>query len=210
MLRKRSENPGTAVDDDLGLMAVFDNIDGIRKFLDVIINPIPDEIGRKKVFPATVEEISDTLDGRKYNGNPGSSAKIRMLKVFLRIAYQTEQMEDEGVIGQMRPELILHTLDTYAENLYMRGVGHPYYEINRRLASGIGAMLLPSQFYEFDERKSAEYAMERARREIEDTQPYTNGKSVEIITETADTPQELSKIAALMDRGKGFWRRITT
>lgn len=205
MLRKRSENPGTAVDDDLGLMAVFENINDIRKYLDIIINPPPDKKGRISL-PVTVEEISDTLDGRKYNGNPGSSAKIRMLKVFLRISYQTEQMEHEGKIGQMRPELILHTLDTYAENLYMREVGHPYYEINRRMESGIGAMLLPSQYYEFDERKSAEYTMERARREIEDTQPYTNGKPVEITTETAEIPQELSGIAALMERGRRFWR----
>lgn len=210
MLRKRSENPGTAVDDDLGLMAVFNNIYEIRKYLDAIIDPTLNRRGEKRTFPVTVEEISDTLDGRKYNGNPGSSPKIRMLKVFLRIPYQTEQMEYEGTIGQMRPELILHTLDTYAENLYMRGVGHPYYEINRRLESGIGAMLLPGQYYEFDERKSAEYALEKARIEIEETQPYSNGKPLETIGEAVETPQELSRIAALMERGKRFWRKFSS
>lgn len=205
MLRKRSENPGTAVDDDLGLMAVFEGIEDIRKFLDITINPLQGK--RERKLPILLEEISDTLGGGEYNGNSWSSPHIRMLKVFLRIAYQSEQMQSERTIGHMRPELILHTPATYAENLYMRGVGHTYYEINRRLKTGIGAMLLPGQYYEFDERQSAEYALERARREIEDTQPQTNANEPGIIIQQAtETPQEISRVASLMEKGKRFWR----
>lgn len=204
MLRKRSENPGTAVDDDLGLMAVFESIEDIRKFLDITINPLPKK-GREKL-PILLEEMSDTLGGGEYNGNSWSSPHIRMLKVFLRIAYQTEQMHSEGVIRHMRPELILHTPATYAENLYMRGVGHPYYEINRRLKTGIGGLLLPNSYYEFDERQSAEYAMERARREIEETQPYTNGQPLETTNNARGETQEQSIMKALLERGRRFWR----
>lgn len=211
MLRKRSENPATAVDDDLGLMAVFESIEDIRDFLDIAINPIQRRNGSKKL-PILLEEISDTLGGGEYNGNTWSSPHIRMLKVFLRIAYQTEQMQSEGIIRHMRPELILHTPATYAENLYMRDVGHPYYEINRRLKTRIGAMMLPGQYYEFDERQSAEYALERVRREIEDTQPYTNGRPVEIdpVTDNDESAPVQSRFASLMDRGRRFWRGFRT
>ena len=216
MLRKRSENPATAVDDDLGLMAVFENVNDIREFLDILINPSPKKGSNR--FPLIPEEISDTLKGGDYKGNPGSSSKIRMLKLFLRLAYQTDQMKASGITQQMRPELILHTLETYGENLYRRGVGHLYYEINRRIASGIVGVMLPPEFYDFNEKLYASYALERARQEIEDTQPYTNGKnglhesepdSIGAVDAVAEghmlSPNALNN---LLEGGKRFWRGL--
>src|SRR3990172_1189595 len=92
LLRKGMKNPAVAVDDELGLMAVFDSMRDVKAFQ----RHLTESAARAGTF-MTLEEISNTLDGSVYNAkNTGSSPHVRMFKFFAKM-------------GGMRVELIIHT-----------------------------------------------------------------------------------------------------
>ncbi len=150
LLRKNDQNPATAVDDELGVMLVFNSTQDIKLFTKHL-----SQSAGKAGSQMTIEEISDTLNGESYdNKNAGSSNGIQMLKFFARM---------EGA----RVEFVLHTNETYVNQLYKRGVSHAEYEANRIFDSGVADLLFPQSFFEIDLKKAQEEVIKKRRAKIE-------------------------------------------
>lgn len=152
MLRKGAEDPAIAVDDDTGLLAVFNNIDDAIKFITLLI-----EQGYKSNYPISIEDVSYTLNGKEYNGCNGSSHKTRMMKFFVRLA------------NEMRIEFIIHTPETYAESLYMKGVSRYEYNINRLIDNGVPGLILDKKYFPLlDSEETRTKKINQVRRKIEE------------------------------------------
>ncbi|MBV5317216.1 MAG: hypothetical protein JZU50_05375, partial [Desulfobulbaceae bacterium] len=101
LLRKNEKNPATAVDDELGLMAVLNSVNDVKRF----VRHLTHSATKAESF-MTLEDISDTLtDGEYASTNTGSSGKTSMLKFFART-------------GGMRIEFIIHTNRSYLNYIY--------------------------------------------------------------------------------------------
>ena len=151
LLRKNQKNPATAVDDELGLMAVLNSIADVKRFL----RHLTASAVKADSF-MTLEDISDTLTGGSYNSSAtGSSAKTPMLKFFSRL-------------GGMRVEFIIHTNKSYLNYIYQRDVAHDEYEIKRIFNTGVAEFLFPTDIYHLnmEEIKTRQLAM--ARKQIEE------------------------------------------
>ncbi|MBI2314795.1 hypothetical protein HYU93_01930 [Candidatus Daviesbacteria bacterium] len=151
MLRKRAEDPAIAVDDDTGLLAVVDDVRDARRFVSHLIRQ-----GYQSNYPIIIEDISYTLNGGEYTGNHGSSPKLRMMKFFIKLA------------NEMRVECIIHTPETYAESLYMKGVSHPEYRLNRLIDSGVPELIFPPKYFpHYDKEQARKQNVEQIRANIE-------------------------------------------
>jgi hypothetical protein len=151
LLRKNEKNPATAVDDELGLMAVLNSISDVKRFLRHLT---------KSAVQAdsfmTLEDISDTLTDGKYDGSAtGSSAKTSMLKFFARL-------------GGMRVEFIIHTNSSYLNYMCQRDVAHDEYEVKRIFDTGVAEFLFPSDIYHLDMENIRTAQLARFRRMIEE------------------------------------------
>ncbi len=151
LLRKNEKNPATAVDDELGLMAVLNSVSDVKCFLRHLT---------KSAVQAdsfmTLEDISDTLTGGKYRGAAtGSSAKTSMLKFFARL-------------GGMRVEFIIHTNRSYLNYMYQRDVAHDEYEVKRIFDTGVAEFLFPSDIYKLDMENIRTTMLARFRKRIEE------------------------------------------
>lgn len=157
MLRKGLEDPAISVDDDTGLLMMVDNNRDAREFIRDLINQ-----GYKSNYPIIIEDVSYTLEGGNYNNKNGGSHKIRMLKFFIRLA------------NEMRVECIIHTPETYAEQLYMRGVSHEEYELNRLFNGEVDVprLLLPAKYFPRFDMDKARVEKERQIREKIEGQPF--------------------------------------
>lgn len=130
LLRKNQKNPATAVDDELGLMAVLNSIGDVKRFMKHLT-----QSALKANSFMTLEDISDTLTGGGYKSSAtGSSKKTPMLKFFARL-------------GGMRVELIIHTNRSYLNYIYQRDVSHEEYEIKRIFDTGVAEFLFPKDIY---------------------------------------------------------------
>jgi len=157
MLRKGLEDPTIAVDDDTGLLVVVDNSRDARELIRHLT-----EQGYKSDYPIIIEDVSYTLEGGEYNNKNGGSHKIRMLKFFIRLA------------NEMRVECIIHTTETYAEQLYMREVSHEEYELNRLFGPEVNVprLLFPEKYFpRFDMERAREEKRKQLREKIEG-QPF--------------------------------------
>jgi len=151
LIRKNEKNPATAVDDELGLMAVLNSIGDVKKFL----RHLTGSALRADSF-MTLEDISDTLTGGEYQGSAtGSSSKTSMLKFFARL-------------GGMRVEFIIHTNRSYLNYIYQRDVAHDEYEVKRIFDSGVAAFLFPPDIYHLNMNKIRSRQLARCRRIIEE------------------------------------------
>jgi len=151
LLRKGMKNPAVAVDDELGLMAVFDNMRDVKIFQ----RHLTESAARAGTF-MTLEEISNTLDGRVYNAkNIGSSTDVRMFKFFAKM-------------GGMRVEFIIHTNESYLNYLYQRNIAHGEYEIRRLIDSGVAELLFPKDIYGIDMARVKETLIQKFRKRIEE------------------------------------------
>lgn len=150
LLRKNDQNPATAVDDELGVMVVLNSYRDVQLFMKHL-----SQSAGNAGSQMTIEDISDTLDGSSYNNkNAGSSNGVRMLKFFAKM---------EG----MRVEFVVHTNETYIDQLYKRGVSHAEYEVNRVFNSGVVDILFPERFYKIDREKAHQQAIKKRRANIE-------------------------------------------
>jgi hypothetical protein len=151
LLRKNEKNPATAVDDELGLMAVLNSESDVQKFLR--------HLTRSAVQAdsfMTLEDISDTLTGGRYGGKAtGSSTKTPMLKFFARL-------------GGMRVEFIIHTNRSYLNYIYQRDVAHDEYEVKRIFDTGVAEFLFPSDIYLLDMPQIRASQLARFRKQIEE------------------------------------------
>lgn len=150
LLRKNEKNPAVAVDDELGLMAVLDNVNHVRRF----VRHLTRAAVRADSF-MMLEDISDTLAGNRYNAtSTGSSSKTQMLKFFAKM-------------GGMRVEFIIHTNQTYLNYRYQRGTSHDEYEVRRLFDSGVTEFLFPYDIYRLDMTQIREKQLQRFRKMIE-------------------------------------------
>ena len=151
LLRKNEKNPATAVDDELGLMAVLNSISDVKRFL----RHLTSSAIRADSF-MTLEDISDTLTGGEYRGTAtGSSGKTPMLKFFARL-------------GGMRVEFIIHTNRSYLNYMYQRDVAHDEYEVKRIFDTGVAAFLFPPDIYHLNMDEIRDRQLARFRRIIEE------------------------------------------
>lgn len=151
LLRKNEKNPATAVDDELGLMAVLNSISDVKRFL----RHLTKSAVRADSF-MTLEDISDTLTGGEYGGSStGSSSKTPMLKFFARL-------------GGMRVEFIIHTNHSYLNYMYQRDVAHDEYEVKRIFDTGVAEFLFPSDIYNLNMEKIRSTQLARFRKRIEE------------------------------------------
>lgn len=151
LLRKNQKNPATAVDDELGLMAVLNTVGDVKRFLRHLTRSAV----RAKSF-MTLEDISDTLTGGEYQGTAtGSSSKTPMLKFFARL-------------GGMRVEFIIHTNKSYLNYIYQRNVAHDEYEVKRVFNTGVAEFLFPTDIYHLNMEKIKTRQLQLARKEIEE------------------------------------------
>ena len=151
LLRKNEKNPATAVDDELGLMAVLNSVSDVKRFL----RHLTKSAARADSF-MTLEDISDTLTDGKYGSTAtGSSSKTPMLKFFARL-------------GGMRVEFIIHTNSSYLNYMYQRDVAHDEYEDKRIFDTGVAEFLFPTDIYHLDMEKIRTTQLLRFRRGIEE------------------------------------------
>jgi hypothetical protein len=151
LLRKNEKNPATAVDDELGLMAVLDSINDVKRFMRHLTRSAT----RAESF-MTLEDISDTLTGGEYGGTAtGSSGKTPMLKFFART-------------GGMRIEFIIHTNRSYLNYIYQRDVAHDEYEVKRIFDTGVVEFLFPPDIYRLDLQKIRDHQLAWFRKQIEE------------------------------------------
>lgn len=151
LLRKGMKNPAVAVDDELGLMAVFDSKRDVKTFQ----RHLTESAARAGTF-MTLEEISNTLDGGIYDAqNTGSSPYVRMFKFFAKM-------------GGMRVEFIIHTNESYLNYLYQRDISHGEYEIRRLIDSGVAELLFPKDIYGIDMVSIKETMIQKYRKRIEE------------------------------------------
>ena len=151
LLRKNEKNPATAVDDELGLMAVLNSVSDVKCFL----RHLTKSAVRADSF-MTLEDISDTLTGGEYRGAAtGSSSQTPMLKFFARL-------------GGMRVEFIIHTNRSYLNYMYQRDVAHDEYEVKRIFDTGVAEFLFPSDIYKLDMDHIRATMLAKFRKRIEE------------------------------------------
>jgi hypothetical protein len=150
LLRKNEKNPAVAVDDELGLMAVLDNLSDIKRFMR--------HLTRAAVKAGSfmiLEDISDTLTGGEYAAESvGSSSKTQMLKFFARL-------------GGMRVEFIIHTNQSYLNYRFQRDIAHDEYEVRRLFDSGVTDFLFPPDIYHLNMARTRQSQLISFRRTIE-------------------------------------------
>ncbi len=150
VIRKKGENPEGAIDDQIGLIVVPDNVHNMDLFQKRISQAALDQ-GTYMKFEGSV----DTIGAGNYAPiNQGSSQFLEMRKLFAKMA-------------GMRIEIILHTNRTYADYLYARGKSHREYEIKRLFDSGCAELLFPQSYYGINLEAAKDQAIQRARYEIE-------------------------------------------
>ncbi len=150
LLRKGEENPAVAVDDELGLMGVLDNLPDVKLFQSHLTRSA---IAANSFM--VLEDISDSLTtGSHRNKNIGSSAGTRMFKFFARM-------------GGMRVEFIVHTNESYLDYMYKRDVAHDEYEVKRIFDSGTADLLFPPDIYFLDMKKARDHQIAWFRAQIE-------------------------------------------
>jgi hypothetical protein len=151
LLRKNEKNPATAVDDELGLMAVLNSVGDVKCFLRHLTRSALQDNSFM-----TLEDISDTLTGGDYRGTAtGSSTKTPMLKFFARL-------------GGMRVEFIIHTNRSYLNYIYQRDVAHDEYEVKRIFDTGVAEFLFPWDIYRLNMNEIRSRQLQRFRRRLEE------------------------------------------
>lgn len=151
LLRKNQKNPATAVDDELGLMAVLNSVADVKRFLRHLTRSAV----QANSF-MTLEDISDTLTGGVYQGTAtGSSAQTPMLKFFARL-------------GGMRVEFIIHTNTSYLNYIYQRDVAHDEYEVKRIFDTGVAEFLFPEDIYHLNMTEIKNRQLQSTRKHIEE------------------------------------------
>ncbi|MEH6453972.1 MAG: hypothetical protein V7782_13135, partial [Psychromonas sp.] len=152
LLRKNSKNPGVAVDDELGLMAVLDSVSDIKAFQLHLTRS-----ASKANSLMVLEDISNTLvESSTYKGNAaGSSDRTSMMKFFARL-------------GGMRVEFIIHTNQTWLNYMYQQDVAHDEYEVKRMFDTGVTELLFPKDIFNLEHRNTRNEMLNFFRKQIED------------------------------------------
>lgn len=149
MLRKDTDNTATAVEDDLGVMAVFEKVGDVNAFQDVL-----QEAQAAQGYLPSIRDFSDSLKDGSTGDNLGSSAKTQMRKMFLNFP-------------DYRIEVILHTAQSLLNYRYRHEVGHREYVSRRLFDSGVVATLFPpdSDMYPINMARAREDQIKAIRKQ---------------------------------------------
>ncbi|MBU0730659.1 MAG: hypothetical protein KKE17_03590 [Proteobacteria bacterium] len=151
LLRKGEENPAVAVDDELGLMGVVESVMDVKNFQKHLTRS-----ASRAGSLMTLEEVSNTLTGSRYNSSSiGSSSSTPMFKFFARL-------------GGMRVEFIVHTHESYLNYMYQRDVSHDEYEVRRIFDSGVAELLFPESIYHLKMDEIKDHLIRWFRQRIEE------------------------------------------
>ncbi|WP_372882414.1 hypothetical protein [Psychromonas sp.] len=150
LLRKNEKNPGVAVDDELGLMAVLDSFSDVKAFQQHLTRS-----ASKANSLMVLEDISDTLfEHVQYRSRAiGSSDKTSMMKFFARL-------------GGMRVEFIIHTNQTWLNYMYQEDVAHNEYEVKRMFDTGVIELLFPMDIFHLDHQKTRNEMIQLFRKQM--------------------------------------------
>lgn len=149
MAIKGEEHPDKAVDDEAGIMVVFDSEADIRRFGTRL-----EEVADEKGSLLSIEDEEDSLDGQGHDAkNPGSSPEAPMYKFHARF------------LG-MRVEIMCHTYQSYTNFHYKLRVAHDAYAVRRLFESGLIALNFPEEIYGHTEEELFKRAMGRVRRNL--------------------------------------------
>jgi hypothetical protein len=131
LLRKGIENPAVAVEDDLGMMAVFKSEKDIDRFQERLIQGAS-EYGSY----VSLEGIENSLKTGKYNAtNTGSNPRLKQENFYI------------NTDGGVRIDTVIHTIKTYLDYMYRDGHSHKEYEVTRLFDTGVIEMLFPKSIY---------------------------------------------------------------
>lgn len=148
LLRKGSENPAIAVEDELGLIGVLNSVADIKRFEEHLMTS-----AAKAGSLMKLEDIHDTLKAPGASNNH-SSSELRMYQFFAKM-------------GGMRIEFMLFTPQAYIDYLYRKGVAHSEYEVRRIFDSEVVELLFPQDLYGLDPESMKAKTIEDARKQIE-------------------------------------------
>jgi hypothetical protein len=164
MNRKNQTLPAAAVDDQVGMMAVFDSGDDIRIFVRHISRQSAETYGSLMQF----EETEDTLNGGKHNTvSAGSVSDIEWLKGHF------------GMDG-IRPEFIGWKKDGLTNYLYKERQSHREYSNTRSFRDGVIRRLAPPWMYGYDSDEVEGNVIYEVRRQVQDPQRVNgNGEIIE-------------------------------
>lgn len=145
--RKKSENPYSSIEDEVGAMIVV----GDPRHLDYFDQRLTQ--GATEAGSLVMnEDISNSLDNGHYTaGTPGSSPELRMLKSPVRVA-------------GARAEVIALLLTDYMDYLYKDGVAHDEYEVNRFFESGSAELLFPARIFKYVPSETHQRIVQALRR----------------------------------------------
>ncbi len=150
MLRKDEDNPSAAVDDNIGLFAVFNSKKDLNAFQRHLVDAA-DTANSGILFT----DMDDTLNGEAYHGeNTGSSNDIQWRKCFVRVNGATV-------------ELAMMTNESYLNYRNKLDASHDEYVVKRAFETGVVDLLLPERFYGTKSKELREQELRRVRRNIE-------------------------------------------
>ncbi len=151
LLRKGSHEPAGAIEDVFGILGVVETYRDVRKIIEQFIT-------NTQTSGSEIEltDIEDTIADGEYSAeNGGSSKDFRVCKI---------QAKFHG----LKVEFIIHTIETYLDNLYKHGVSHDEFEAKRVFETGVIERLFPPEIYDLDDIQTLyQQAITRARAKIE-------------------------------------------
>lgn len=149
LVRKDRENPSSAIEDQVGFMAIFDTSADVRLFLDHL-----GDHADIRNYMLSEERVEDTLNGEKHlPSTPGSSQALRWRKSIL-------------AMDGMRPEFIAHTKDSFTDYRYKDGLSHREYGSDRLFRDGVIEWLFPGSLFDYDPVELQKYATDKIRTEV--------------------------------------------
>ncbi|QQG41050.1 MAG: hypothetical protein HYV37_01860 [Candidatus Levyibacteriota bacterium] len=151
LLRKRSHEPTEAVQDVFGVFAVVETYRDVKKIVEQFIRA-----AQTSGSEIEVTDIEDSIQDGKYSAeNGGSSKDFKVCKL---------QVKFHG----LKVEVIIHTIKTYLDSLYQRGVSRDEFEAKRVFETGVIERLFPPEIYDLDDIQTLyQQAIARARAKIE-------------------------------------------
>lgn len=162
--RKPDQTPTQAIDDQIGMMAVFEDQNDIFLFLE--------HMEQRAIANGSIlhrEEAENTLNGGDHKTvSKGSTTELKWYKSHL------------NMFG-IRPEFIGFTPEYLANYLYQEGVSHREYTTQRLFRDGVAERFVPADRFDYEPNEVEVYALEKVRGEIKNPQQvngYPNNQRI--------------------------------
>lgn len=189
-IRKSTENPNEAFDDEVGAMIIVDKSRDLELF-DQRLTQAATDAGSLVMN----EDMSNSIDNGHYtDGNPGSSPLLKALKSPVRV---------HGT----RAEIMALLLPDYIDYLYRDDVAHDEYEVNRFFESGSAELLFPGRLFKYIPGESQQRIIQALRRKKRVEMGWYEPAQTQI-HEEIPVDNQTSLITWVNDRVARGWRII--